>query len=283
MLERLFNGHDDLIKMMKEYSDRTNRFYTGFSKLDELCNGFRRGEVITIAARPGEGKTTMSLNMVDNFTKSGYKCVLYELEMSKIQICNKMIMSRLKERYNEKEIIECLEKNKDKITDLENNSNIVIETETSFNIKDLMEDIAEYCDENESNIDILVIDHLQLMPTNKKDNRNNELAELSKVLKQLAIKLNIVVIVLSQMNRSIETRDKDKSPKLSDLRDSGAIEQDSDKVLFIAKDLEHKITVDELLNAIDYKTVYLLKNRQGNTGEINFVFNKKYSYFTETN
>ncbi|MFV0247386.1 MAG: replicative DNA helicase [Tenacibaculum sp.] len=210
---------------------------TGFSKLDALTSGWQATDLIIIAARPGMGKTafviSMAKNMAINFNHS---VAIFSLEMSSVQLITRMISSETgltseKLRKGSLESYEWQQLNV-KVKQL-SDAPIFIDDTPALSIFDLRAKARRLASQH--NIKILIIDYLQLMTTGSTGvgNREQEISTISRNLKALAKELNIPVIALSQLSRSVETRGGSKRPLLSDLRESGAIEQDADIVSFI--------------------------------------------------
>lgn len=213
---------------------------TGFNELDKSIQGFKGGELIIIAARPAMGKTAFVLNIATNAARVGKKVAFFSLEMSDLQLMSRIYAS-----------IAGIDGNKLKkpqfITPEEWNTistakyttidplPLYIDESTSSALGEIMWKTRKL--KRTIGLDLIVIDYLQLLSIegNNRDNRQNEVAKISRSLKQLARELNVPVIALSQLSRSVENRE-DKRPLLSDLRESGAIEQDADMIFFLYRD-----------------------------------------------
>ena len=240
--------------------------YTGFFDLDDLTDGLHDGELTVVGARPGVGKTTFALQIAENISKKGKQVVYISLEMSSIQMIQKLIAMRtgINSRkirngdLNEKEIEEvgfdCM-----KLGDLK--LNILTK------INDIQKiEIAARRLKNRNKIDVLIIDYLQLVKNlGNFRSREQEVADISRTLKLLSLELEIPIIALCQLNRNASKSE----PTLADIRESGAIEQDADNVIFLyQKNIENNIV-----------TVDLQKQRAGNIGNIELKFNKRISQF----
>ena len=211
---------------------------TGFEKLDKLTSGWQPSDLIIIAARPGMGKTALTLSMARNIAVTKQIPVaFFSLEMSSVQLITRLISSETglsseKLRTGKLEDHEWQQLNV-KVTDLEK-APLFIDDSPSLSIFDLRAKARRLSSQH--GIKLLVVDYLQLMTAttnNKSGNREQEISTISRNLKALAKELNIPVIALSQLSRAVETRGGTKRPMLSDLRESGAIEQDADIVSFI--------------------------------------------------
>ncbi|XBT18750.1 MAG: replicative DNA helicase [Candidatus Shikimatogenerans sp. Tcar] len=211
---------------------------SGFTKLDEITNGWQKSDLIIIAARPGMGKTSFALSMILKILKNNKSILFYSLEMSAYQLINKLLsystninfykIKNLSFNGKESKII-----NK-KIKKLKKYS-LYIDDSPNLSIIDFKLKSRRYL--IKYNIKLIIIDYLQLMSINSKNykftNREQEISIISKTLKSLSKELNIPIIAISQLSRAVEIRGGNKKPILSDLRESGAIEQDADIVIFI--------------------------------------------------
>ena len=211
---------------------------TGFEKLDKITSGWQPSDLIIIAARPGMGKTALTLSMARNIAVAKQLPVaFFSLEMSSIQLITRLISSETglsseKLRTGKLADHEWQQLNV-KVTDLEK-APLFIDDTPSLSIFDLRAKARRLSSQH--GIKLIVVDYLQLMTagtSNKLGNREQEISTISRNLKSLAKELDIPVIALSQLSRAVETRGGTKRPQLSDLRESGAIEQDADIVSFI--------------------------------------------------
>ncbi|MGX7589620.1 DnaB-like helicase C-terminal domain-containing protein [Candidatus Vidania fulgoroideorum] len=239
---------------------------TGFRKLDNIILGFSPGDLIIVAARPSIGKTSFCLNICANLIKKKKKSLFYTLEMSKEQIILRIlsIMTNIEiKKIFKKELktleIKKLKKNFKKINKF-------------VNFIDSKKFTINLIDKNSKKYKMIFIDYLQLIYLKKDLNRNNEIAEISRILKKKAIELNIPIVVISQLNRNSEQR-INKRPILSDLKDSGSIEQDSDMIIFLYRNDFYDLNNKNI-------EIILGKNRNGNTGIIKLKFLKKLTKFS---
>lgn len=207
---------------------------TGFYGLDLLTNGFQKSDLILLAARPGVGKTSFAMNVINNIALNGGSCAVFSLEMSAAQLMQRAIFSTamvsmskgLKGELSTKEWKLLLEA-KDKLS----KAKIFIDDSALNTPVDILSKCRRI--QREHGLDIVMVDYLQLMSSGKKtDNRQTEVSEISRSLKIAAKELNVPILCLSQLSRAVEGR-KGNKPVLSDLRESGAIEQDADIVMFI--------------------------------------------------
>lgn len=253
---------------------------SGFNKVDLITSGWQKSDLIIMAARPGMGKTAMSLSMARNISVEKNKAVaFFSLEMSSVQLITRLISSetgisseKLRTGRLEKHEWEILN---DKVTAIENAS-IFIDDTPALTIFELRAKARRLSSQH--NIDLIIIDYLQLMTlgTNLKNgNREQEISTISRNLKALAKELDIPIIALSQLSRAVETRGGTKRPLLSDLRESGAIEQDADIVTFIYRPEYYKIDEwddNEASPTEGEAELIIAKHRNGALGSIRLKF-----------
>ncbi|MGC6470108.1 MAG: replicative DNA helicase [Flavobacteriales bacterium] len=226
------------IEEIKNKEDGLSGIPSGFTDLDRVTSGWQPSDLIVIAARPGMGKTAFVLSMARNTAVQFRKPVaIFSLEMSSVQLVNRLISSESgipaeKLRKGNLEEHEWIQLNQ-QITSL-SDAPLFIDDTPALTIFELRAKCRRLVRNN--NVELVVIDYLQLMhsgSSNKSGNREQEISSISRSLKSIAKELNIPIIALSQLSRAVETRGGDKRPMLSDLRESGAIEQDADIVCFI--------------------------------------------------
>lgn len=268
---------ETMIELQNRYLKRNeNKYNTGFFDLDKVTDGLHEQELTIIAARPGVGKTSFALNLMQNISAKGVLSYFVSLEMSEIQLGNRMISSKssldshkLRKGWLDEQDWEKATEAAGKIGDLK----IIIDTK-STTIQEIEYKALEL--KQSKNIELIVIDYLQLLKSKEKTvNREQEVSNISRRLKLLSRDLNIPVIALCQLNRETEKR---KRPMLSDLRESGAIEQDADNVIFLYVSEEEKIK--QFLMEVE---VIIAKQRNGPTGVIRLKFNKKTMTFQNEN
>ncbi len=264
---------------------------TGFSTLDQLV-GLGKGDLIILAARPSMGKTAFALNIALNVAGKNHRdesekktVALFSLEMGADQLVSRMICS---EGMLDSEKIKKGTLDNDDMMKLEtavhflNQKNIFIEDSAFIKVNE----VKARCKllKNEHGLDLVVIDYLQLLQGSKRtDNRQQEVSEISRSLKQMARELECPVIALSQLSRSVESR-HDKRPMMSDLRESGSIEQDADIVSFLYRSDYYRsedADENEVQEPSDVSTVEVIvaKNRNGQTGTAELAFMKRYNRF----
>ncbi|MDR2105736.1 MAG: replicative DNA helicase [Deferribacteraceae bacterium] len=247
---------------------------TGFNKLDRLINGLQASSLIIVAGRPAMGKTSFTMNMAQNAAIAGNTVAVFSLEMSKTQIVHKFITYKTELSGNILQsgpIGEFEWKKLAQAGDPLKNLKIWIDDSS----KPSAMEIASKCRRLKSNrgLDLVVIDYLQLMTSESKrrsDSRANEVSDITRSLKAMAKDLDVPVVALSQLNRSPEGR-KENRPILSDLRESGSIEQDADQVLFIHRQ-KYYDKAFESMGEDETAEVIVGKNRTGPTGRVNLTF-----------
>jgi len=261
-------------------SGRITGIATGFRKLDELTSGFRPSDLVIVAARPSMGKTAFALSIACNMAlKFRLPVGVFCLEMSKEQLaqrllCNVTNFELSKLRAGDIDVQEW--KRLTHGASVLQTAPIIIDDEPSLDPRTLRAKARRI--KMEHNIQILFVDYLQLMHTKgKSDNRQQEISEISRSMKLLARELNITVVALSQLSRAVEQRE-DKTPRLSDLRESGAIEQDADTVMFLYRDDYYK-DKSEVSDSPQVTRVIIGKQRNGPIGTIEMIFHPKTTTF----
>ena len=259
---------------------------TGLTDLDRAISGLNKSDLILLAARPGMGKTSMALNiLLEAGKKSGKNVAFFSLEMSREQLALRLISSEC--FVDNKKLVtgKLTEEDWEKVAvaaDSLNRSRIFIDDDSSVSVAD----ISAKC-RRMDNLGLVIIDYLQLMQsaggrTYSGENRQQVVSDISRALKIMAKELNVPVICLSQLSRASEKRD-DKRPMLSDLRDSGSIEQDADTVFFLRRLSVMNIDEDPetRLSTEGRGTLSIAKNRHGESGEVRFCHNKGVTRFTD--
>lgn len=267
-----FNIEDEMSETIEAIQDEESKLIkTGFEGLDSLAGGLTRGEVTVIGGRPGHGKTTFMINLLANMVGAGYKCVLFNRELPNSELLKKLIalesgklsysMIR-KGIYNESGIKE-LEKIKKFIVNKYNKDKLRM----FDNIRDFAKSSAEV---KRFKPDVILDDYIQLInPTKMVDQRRLQLEALVNDYKWLAKETKAVVVLASQLNRGLEQRSSSSKPQLSDLAESGAIEQVAENVFFTYYDYKINGNADKGKNII---TIVARKVRYGETGEVDLGF-----------
>ena len=249
---------------------------SGFRDLDDLMSGLQPGNLIIIAARPGIGKSSLATNMARNVAVDGHPVALFSLEMSRFEIGMRLLCAEARvpwDRIRNKRVGPTDWTNVVHAAEVLHDAPLHIVDSGNVNIVDIRAK-ARRMRTGRTGLDLIIVDYLQLMTspnTRRPDNRQQEVAEISRSLKLLAKELKIPVIALSQLNRNPESR-ADKRPQLSDLRESGSLEQDSDVVMFIHRDdadPEKKREAELIVS----------KHRNGPTGSIKLNFEASLTQF----
>src|SRR3954464_3570412 len=254
--------------------------------LDRLTSGWQKSDLVIIAARPAMGKTALVLSVARNAAVDFNKPVaVFSLEMSSLQLVTRLIASEseLPGEKLKKGTLEDYEFQQlnDKIKRLAE-APLFIDDTPGLSVFELRAKARRLKEQH--NIELLIVDYLQLMTAGGegKGNREQEIATISRSLKGLAKELEIPVIALSQLSRAVETRGGDKRPQLSDLRESGAIEQDADIVMFLYRPKYYKITVDEEgMPTQGMAEVIIAEHRNGSLENVKLKFIGKYTKFAD--
>ena len=250
---------------------------TGFRDLDHALTGLNKSDLILVAARPGMGKTAFALNIALNAAKASKKdVVVFQLEMSKDQLASRFLASEALIESQKLKTGNLAEEDWIKIARATNvlaKTRIYVDDNPAITVAE----IKAKCRRLGDGLGMIVIDYLQLMQSGgrRSDNRTQEVAEISRALKIMAKELNVPVVCLSQLSRAAEQR-ADKKPMLSDLRESGAIEQDADIVMFIYRD-DYYNEDSEQKNVAE---IIIAKNRHGATGSVNLQWIGQYTTFS---
>mgnify|MGYP000999239543 FL=1 len=251
---------------------------TGFIDLDYKTSGLQPSDFVLIAARPSMGKTAFVLNLVDHISvKKGLPSMIFSLEMSKEQLVNRLLAMESNVDSQKLRTGTLTDSDWDSVVEgigIIGNSKLIIDDTPGISITELRSKCRKM--KLEYGLSAVIIDYLQLMSGNGKsgDNRQQEISEISRSLKALARELNAPVIALSQLSRACETR-QDHRPMLSDLRESGAIEQDADVVMFLYRDDYYNKDTD-MPNIAE---VIIAKQRNGPIGTVNLVWRPEFTKF----
>ena len=249
---------------------------TGYIYLDNQLSGLQPSDFILIAARPSVGKTAFALNVTEHIAiRKPNAVAIFSLEMSKEQLVNRLISQHSMVSSQKMRAGELNESEWEKIVetaDIIGNSNIVIDDTPSITIGDLRSKCRKF--KLEKDIQLVVIDYLQLMRGNGNyPSREQEIADISRSLKGIARELNIPVVALSQLNRSVESR-PDHRPIMADLRESGSIEQDADIIMFLYRDAYYSDEGDKSV-----AECIVAKNRHGQTDKVQLGWIGEYTLF----
>lgn len=267
----------DAIERASKQKGSVTGIPSGFVDLDYKTSGFQPSDFVLIAARPSMGKTAFVLNVAQHMAfKNDYTVAIFSLEMSKEQLVNRLFSLESKVEAQSLRTGNLKDEDWSKLIEgagVIGNSNLIIDDTPGISIAELRSKCRKY--RLEHNLGVIIIDYLQLMSgSGRSDSRQQEISDISRSLKSLARELNVPVLSLSQLSRAVEKRD-DKRPMLSDLRESGAIEQDADMVMFIYRDdYYNKDTPNP-----GVAEIIIAKQRSGPIGTVNLVWMPEYTRF----
>ena len=278
----------ETLKIAAQNSGGMTGIPTGYSKLDEMTSGWQNSDLVIIAGRPAMGKTSFALSLAKNIAVD-YRVpiALFSLEMNNEQLVQRLI-SNVCEIPGQKILSGQL--SDDEWNRFDRNINkligtpIYIDDTAGLSVFELRTKARRLV--REKGVKIIMIDYLQLMNANgmRFGNRQEEVSTISRSLKGLAKELNIPILALSQLNRGVESREgnEGKRPQLSDLRESGAIEQDADMVLFVHRPEYYRIYQDEHGNDLHgVAQILIAKHRKGGTGDVNLHFRGEFTRFED--
>jgi replicative DNA helicase len=267
------------VTRLDERKEHVTGVATGFHELDRMTAGLQPSDLIILAARPSIGKTAMALNIVQHAVMNNkVPTVIFSLEMSAEQLALRMLCAfgrvdsqRVRTGRLAEEDWPKLTRATGTLTSLP----VHIDDTPSLTVLEMRAKAQRLKEEHE--LGLVVVDYLQLMQGHSRsESRNQEISEISRSLKAMAKELDVPVLALSQLNRSLESR-TDKRPMMSDLRESGAIEQDSDVILFIYRDEVYNKSPDNPNKGL--AEVIIGKQRNGPTGVVNLTFIGEYTFF----
>ena len=273
----------DRLNLLQKIDGNISGVKSGFRDLDKITSGFQKGDLIILAARPAMGKTAFALNIAHNAAfKSEEPVAIFSLEMPAEQLVQRIICSMGGIEGSSIRTGEILKTNANKYyaaAERVSKCNMYIDDSPGIKINDIVAKSRKL--KSEHGLKLIVIDYLQLITSSSKnrENRQQEVSEISRTLKALARELEVPVISLSQLSRSVEQR-PNKRPMMSDLRESGAIEQDADIVSFIYREDYYKDPSEQTENS-GLTEIIIAKHRNGATGEVNLAFEKNYSRFSD--
>lgn len=258
---------------------------SGFIDLDNMTFGFHRGQMVVIAARPSMGKTSFAMNVAEHVALPGSKksspngVLIFSLEMPADQLAMRMLcgrarvnLARIRDRMISKEDMRKLSQTG---TEMQG-APIWVDDSSGLNILELRAKARRIC--QRENIGVIVIDYLQLISgTDQRVPREQQISEISRGVKAMSKELNLPILILSQLNRSSEK--ENRVPRISDLRESGSIEQDADVVLLLAPRSESEDKTDQPVQAQRERKLIVAKQRNGPTGSIDLTFIPEYTRF----
>ncbi len=265
--------------------DNINGVPTGFKDLDNLLHGLRGGDLVILAARPGVGKTSFALNLAVNAAKARFPVAFFSLEMSNSQLVQRVMCSEARIKLESVRSGKVTEADWAALGDAMgrlSSLKLYIDDTPSLSILEARAKARREL-RNETN-GLIIVDYLQLMqpPQARRDgNRAVEVGEISRGLKVLAKEMNMPVIALSQLSRAIEQRGKDKRPMLSDLRESGSIEQDADIVMFIDRSMDEIEAESDSRPEWGTAKIIVAKHRNGATRDITLAWSPENTTFSD--
>ncbi len=269
----LIDTHENLTKIYSSKGKLTG-VPTGFSSLDNILNGLQKSDLILLAARPSVGKTSFALNIAANAAiKGNVPVAIFSLEMSGTQLVSRIMSSEMLIDSGHLRSGELDDDDWEKVALALNTlgkAPIYISENTAVKVSDIRATCRRL--KAERGLGLIVIDYLQLMQGKRSESRQQEVSDMSRSLKLLAKELDIPILTLSQLSRATEQRKDDNRPKLSDLRESGAIEQDADIVMFLYRD----VATEEETNTVKLS---IAKHRSGSLGTIDLVWKGEYTRF----
>ncbi len=269
-----------IVELAEGSGDGVTGVPSGFTKLDEMLSGFQPSDLIILAARPSMGKTAFALSIAREAARTGSRVGLFSLEMAAHQLVLRLIsadagigLQALRSgRLSQQQVQDIIRK----VDDLMN-APIYIDDSAGLTPVEFRAKVRRM--KVEHKIDMVMVDYLQLMHAPKAESREREISTISHTLKAVAKELNIPVIALSQLNRTLEQR-ADKRPMLSDLRESGSIEQDADVVMFIHRPEYYKIAAfEDGRSTENIAEIIIGKQRNGPTGDLRLYYNKEHASF----
>ena len=274
------------LNMLQKNDGNISGVKTNFIDLDKMTSGFQKGDLIILAARPAMGKTAFALNIAHNAAeKSKEPVAIFSLEMPKEQLVQRIICSMGGIEGSTMRTGEVLRNNANKYyaaVERVSHCNLFIDDTPGIKINEIVAKCRKL-KQDEKGLKLIIIDYLQLISgnSNNRESRQQEVSDISRQLKMLARELEVPVIALSQLSRSVEQR-PNKRPMMSDLRESGAIEQDADIVTFLYREDYYAKNNDknEDVKETGLTEVIIAKHRNGATGEVNLSFQKDFSRFT---
>ncbi len=293
----------DTMEYIKEMKARGNSVLvgvdTGFNELNKMTTGFGKGDLVIIAARPAMGKTSFILNTVNSLISQGKGVAFFSLEMPAEQLMLRLLSIQTSIPLQKLRVGDMNDDQWNSLTsaiDKMNTAKLFVDDQGSININQLRSKLRKLKNQHPE-IEIAVIDYLQIMQGIGTQDRHLQVSEISRGLKMLARELEMPIVALSQLNRGLESRN-DKRPMLSDIRESGSIEQDADIILFVYRDdvylykeekerekaakAEGKEFISEYVEKEEEEAEIIIgKQRNGPTGHVKLIFQKKLTRFVD--
>lgn len=278
----ILDTHMQMVETRSQTDGFVTGLSTGFVGLDKITTGLHEGNLIILAARPAMGKTALALNIAKYVAaKEGKPAVIFSLEMSAEELIERMVASEgMVPGYHLKTGNLSTDEWKRLVQAQSNlyDTPIFVDDTAGIRISEIRSNARKLAQEM-GDLGVIIIDYLQLITGAKGENRQQIVSEISRELKILAKDLRVPVIALSQLSRSVEQR-QDKRPMLSDLRESGSIEQDADIVAFLYRDAYYQKEHADSQEANNVTELILEKNRHGSLGTVKLYFHKEYTKFS---
>jgi replicative DNA helicase len=268
----------EVIEEMEARGSELTGLATGFRDLDRKLAGLQPANLVIVAARPSMGKSTLAANIATNVATTGGTVAIFSLEMSREEVVQRLLCSvgrvdSMKLRTGQlgpqlwQKVVHAASRMY--------KAPIFIDDSGQLTVTDIRAKCRRL--KRQHGLDLVIVDYLQLMTGSARENRQQEIAEISRGLKNLARELDVPIMAVSQLNRSLEARE-DKRPRLGDLRESGAIEQDSDVVMFIYR---HEYYHPEAQDTKGLAEVIIAKHRAGSTGRVDMTFLPEFTLFAD--
>jgi replicative DNA helicase len=251
---------------------------TGFRDLDRKLAGLHAPNLVVVAARPGMGKTALAFNMAQNVALQGNTVAIFSLEMGREEVVTRMLCSTGRIDSQRLRTGKLTENDFTKLSNAASalyKQNIYVDDSAGLTVTEIRAKCRRLS--RKPGLDLVVVDYLQLMSGSGQENRQQEIAMISRSLKNLARELHVPIIAVSQLNRGVEARE-DKRPRLGDLRESGAVEQDADVVMFIYRDEYYH---PERIESKGVAEVVIAKHRQGGVGRVDMTFLPEFTLFAD--
>ena len=272
----VLDGAIERIEEIENQGTGLSGLATHFADLDSTLAGLQDGNLVVIAARPSMGKTSLAINIATNVSKEKKVTAFFSLEMTKEELVQRVLFSEAKVTSGDARKGELGPEKWSRVVEAAskvNNIPLYFDDASVITVTDIRAKSRRL--KASKGLDLIVVDYLQLMQGLSGENRQQEIAEISRNLKNLARELKVPILALSQLNRAAEARE-DKRPRLGDLRESGAIEQDADIVMMLYRD-DYYNPASERPGVAE---VNIVKHRSGSTGKVDLYFSKEYTQFS---
>jgi replicative DNA helicase len=265
------------LEMLEQRGSEVTGLSTGFRDLDKKLTGLHPANLVIIAARPAMGKSALTMNIATNVAMTGLPVAIFSLEMSKEEVAQRMLCSVARIDSMKVRTGNIGEASWPRLTDAAGklyNAPVYVDDSPVVTVTDIRAKCRRL--KRKHGLELIVVDYMQLMQGTSRESRQQEIAEISRALKNLARELELPVIAVSQLNRNLEQRE-DKRPRLGDLRESGSLEQDADIVMFIYRDEYY----NEQSDRRGVAEVIVAKHRAGSTGTVEMTFMPEYTRFSD--